>query len=84
MQDLFQNQKIIALKKFMIQILGQKYPIYDELVQRSTFNLVTDNDLTSFGKMISDIYETGYMKAVADYKDQLAKLGINVKISQKN
>lgn len=81
--DMLQNPKAMALKRFMAEILGQKYLDYEELLHRSTFYLVTDKDMASFGKMVSDVYELGYMKAVADYKDQLQKLGVKVNISQK-
>lgn len=67
----------------MATILGQKYLEYEDLLQRATFYLVTDKDMAAFGKMISDIYELGYMKAVDDYKDQLQRIGVSVKISQK-
>ena len=83
LSDMMQNPKGIALKRFMATILGQKYSEYEELLQRSTFYLVTDKDMASFGKMVSDLYDLGYMKAVADYKDQLQKIGVKVNISQK-
>lgn len=81
--DMMQNPKGIALKRFMATILGQKYLDYEDLLQRSTCYLVTDKDMASFSKMISDVYELGYMKAVSDYKDQLQKIGVKVNISQK-
>ena len=83
LNEMMQNPKSIALRRFMATILGQKYPEYDDLLQRSSFYLVTDKDLALFSKMISDTYEVGYMKAVEDYKDQLQKLGVKIKISQK-
>ncbi len=79
-----QGQKTVALKKFMVQILENKYKPYDDLLDRTTFFLVTDKDLMLFSKMIGDVYEQGYLKAVADYKEQLDKLGMSVKITQKN
>lgn len=83
LSDMIQNPKGIALKRYMATVLGQKYVEYEELLHRATFYLVTDKDMASFGKMISDIYELGYMKAVVDYKDQLQKIGVKVNISQK-
>ena len=43
-----------------------------------------DKELTNFSKLVGDIYQIGYLKAVDDYKDQLKKHNINVKISQQN
>lgn len=81
--DMMQNPRGIALKRFMATVLGQKYLDYDDLLQRSTCYLVTEKDIALFSKMISDIYELGYMKAVDDYKDQLQKHGYKINISQK-
>lgn len=78
--EFIQNPKGLALKKFMATILESKYYQYEDLINRASFYLVTDNDLKSFAKMVTDIYELGYMKAVSDYKEQLTKLGINVNI----
>ena len=83
LSEMMQNPKGLALKQFMVKILGQKYFEYEDLIHRTTFYLVTDKDLISFSKMIGEIYELGYMKAVADYKDQLQKIGIKVNINQK-
>ncbi len=82
LSEMMQNPRGIALKQFMATMLGQKYLEYEELLNRTTFYLVTDKDIASFGKMMNDIYELGYMKAVGDYKDQLQKIGVKVNVSQ--
>ncbi len=76
------NPKIYALKKFLAQILEQKYQNHDDIITRATHNIITDNDIVSFSKLITDIYENGYMKAVAEYKEQLTKLGIKVSLQK--
>lgn len=83
LESLAQNPKTYALKKFMAQLLEHKYGPHDDIISRMTASLITDADMANFGKLISDIYEVGYMKAVAEYKDQLAKLGIKVTVGQK-
>lgn len=81
--EYLQNPKAIALKKFMIEILQSKFYTYEDLISRLGASLVTENDLSKFGLMINEIFEMGYTKAVNDYKDQLAKLGIEVNMSLK-
>jgi hypothetical protein len=81
--QMVQNQKTVALKKFLVQILEGKYPPYDDIISRMGHHLITDNDYASFGKMLSEIYEAGYLKAVAEYREQLAKLNIRVNVTQK-
>ncbi len=73
-----QNPKSMALKAFMQQALQNGYPAYEDVMSRIAVVLVTDNDLALFAKMINEIYESGYAKAVSDYKDQLNKMGIQV------
>lgn len=82
--DYLQNPRILSLKKFLGQLLGKKYPSHDEIVNRIGHNIMTENDLTSFSKLIADIYEVGYLKAVTDHEEQLKKLGYKINITQKN
>lgn len=82
--DLLQNPRGLALKRLVWQILENKYAPYDDLMNRAAFFLVTEGDINLFSKMIADVYEVGYLKAVADYKEQLSKLGIQVNVGQKN
>ena len=82
--QLIQNPKSLALKKFMIEILGQKVNPYDDLITRLRANLVTDNDFKLFGEMMNDILQTGYFKAVEDYREELGKLGYKVNLLVKD
>lgn len=78
--EYLQNPKGLILKKFMAQILLQKYPPYDDLLSRLATSLITEKDLNLFAKLVNDLYELGYTKAVGDYKEQLTKLGITVNV----
>lgn len=79
-----QNPKGIVLKKFMIQVIGDRAGLYEDLLTRLSSALVTDNDLKVFGEMVNDILSTGYKKAVEDYRTQLNKLGIEVSLITKD
>jgi dsRNA-specific ribonuclease len=80
--EYLQNPKGLILKKFMAQVLIQKYSSYDDLLTRVGVSLITEKDLNLFAKMVNDIYELGYIKAVGDYKEQLTKLGVQVNITK--
>lgn len=83
--DLMQAPRSLAIKKYIAQILENKYMAYEETIERATHQLITERDMSSFGKMVADIYEAGYMRAVNDYKTQLEKMNIRVNITtQKN
>jgi hypothetical protein len=78
--QMMQNPKNLALKKFMVQVMGNKANPYDDLFTRLGTSLVTDNDLKVFGEMVNDILGIGYRKAIEDYRDQLKKLGLEVSL----
>lgn len=72
----------MALKKFMFDLLKEKYGQHEDLIERMAAYLVTEKDLLAYSKMVSDIHEVGYLKAIADYKEQLAEMGIGVTIGK--
>lgn len=74
--EVLQNPRGIAVKRFMAQTLGERFPPHDDLISRLTTCLVTDGDMVAFNKLINDVYDIGFTKAVLEYKDQLAKLQI--------
>lgn len=82
--QMMQNPKGIALKKFMVQVMGDRAGLYEDLFTRLSIALVTDNDFKAFGEMINDIMSTGYKKAVEDYRAQINKLGYEVSLITKD
>ena len=74
------NPRAFTLKKWMAELLKAKYVNHDAIIERVASSLVTERDLQEFGRLITDVYEAAYLKAVNDYKSQFEKLGINVNI----
>ena len=74
------NPKAFTVKKWLHQILENKYHNYESLAERVSTSLVTDKDLEEFGKLLADLYEAGFLKAMNQYKEQMDNLGIKVKI----
>lgn len=74
------NPKGYTLKKWFSELLKDKYPPHDAVVERVGTSLVTDKDLKDFGKVMTDVYEAGYMKAINDYKEQFEKMGLKINI----
>lgn len=77
------NPKIHYIKKSMFEILKERYPKHEVLLERIAFSLQTEKDLQEFLKLVVDIYEIGFLKAVNDQKEQLEKLGLGVKITSR-
>ena len=75
-----QTAKVTNIKKAMYNFLQDRYPKSDEIIERICVSLQTDKDIELFMKMIVDCYEMGYQRSISDHKEQLAKLGLNVKI----
>ena len=74
------NPRAQYLKKTMFDLLKEKYSQNEQIIERLGSSLPTDGDLSSFMKMVSDIYEAAYMKAVNDHKEQLQKAGLVARI----
>ncbi len=74
------NPKGIAVKKMMYEFLKERYGKNDQIIERLTTALQTEADIQAFVKLVMDVYETGYMRAVEDHREQLQKIGLQVKI----
>lgn len=68
----------------MAQVLDQKYPPFDDLVSRLASVLVTEKDLKDFHQMIAQIFETGFLVAVEEYKKKLEEAGVRVSLGYDN
>ncbi len=78
---MFQNPQSIAIKKYLFEILKERYPANESFIDRLVTNIQTKEDYERFGKFIADIFETGFIKAVDEYKEQLLKMGMSVGIT---
>lgn len=74
------NPRSFTLKKWLIELLQERYVPHDTIVERVSTSLATDQDVTDFGSLITQIYESGYRKAVEDYRSQMEQLGIKVTV----
>ena len=74
------NPKVFILKKWFYDMLKINYTSHDTIIERVSCSLTTEKDLEDFGKLIGQVYETGYKKAVDDYREQIEKLGLKIEI----
>lgn len=80
--DYLSNPRGHYLKKAMYEVLKEKYVGHEPIIDRMSVTLLTEGDLNSFLKLVTDIYETAYLKAVDDHKEQLKKAGLIAKVVQ--
>lgn len=74
------NPRSFTLKKWLAELLKEKYVPHDQIADRVATALVTEKDMESFGKLMVDVYEKGYLKAVEDYRAQFEKLGVKINV----
>jgi hypothetical protein len=70
------------VKKYMYEILESRYAKHEDIIERISKSLITHNDIDNFGKLVADIYESGFFKAVSENKDAWEKLGYKPIIKQ--
>ena len=74
------EHKQYVVKKYLFDLLQEKYAPNQTFIDRITHYLVTDQDMQDFTKMFVDTFERGYLKAVNDYREQFKKIGYDVNI----
>ena len=74
------NPKCYTLKKWVSELVKKDYQQHEEILERIATSLSTEKDLDSFGKLIMNIYESAYKKAVNDYKVEFEKMGVKISI----
>jgi molybdopterin-biosynthesis enzyme MoeA-like protein len=80
--DIMANPKGYALKKTMHQFLQHRFPQNEQVVERISHYLVTESDVNAFLKLMMDVYEIAYFKAIEEHKTILAQHGIKVRVAQ--
>lgn len=77
---MFQNPQSMAIKKYLFEMLKERYGRNERFIERIANLISTKEDYDGLGSLITDIYETGFLKAVNEYKDQFAKMGMKVSV----
>ena len=77
--QMMSNPQGHVIKQYMVEILKEKFPPHQELLERIGSTLITQGDLEAFGKLVSDVYQTGYLKAIKEHEALLTKLGYKIK-----
>lgn len=78
-----QNPYKLAIQKFLLETMGDRYFSHVPLIDRMTHYLVTEADMQAFAKFASDLHSVGYLKAANEYNTMLESNGIKFVASQK-
>mgnify|MGYP006274886985 CR=1 FL=1 len=79
--DYMVNPRGHQLKRVMFEFLKERFAANEQIVERLGSSLMTENDMKDFLKMVTDVYEIAYLKAVNDHREQLQKLGIVARVT---
>lgn len=74
------NPRAFTLRKWFYDLLKVAYIHHDPIIERVSTALTTEKDLEDFGKLIGQVYEIGYKKAVDDYRAQIEAMGLKIHI----
>jgi len=72
-----------AVKKYLYEMLKEKYTNHQQIIERITSTIVTEKDVKDFGDFIATLYETAYMRAVNEYKGIIEKMGYTIGVHSK-
>ena len=70
------------LKQPMMEVLGNRYPKHQEILERLSRSMATQPDMEKFLAMIIDVYEVAYTKAVDEQREALRQRGFDVSIKK--
>jgi hypothetical protein len=79
-QGMFQNLQGNAIKKHIFEMLGERYGRNERFVERLVSQVTTKEDYEGLGTFLADLFESGFVRAVNQYKDQFSKMGMKVSI----
>lgn len=74
------NPHSAALKKYLFEILKDRYWKNEKYIERLAASTMVQDDYDGLGSLIVDVFELGFLRAVDQYKDQMAKMGLRVQI----
>lgn len=77
----FRNPHSFVLKKYMFDLLKDKYGDHEPIINRLSSYLIVKDDIEAFGRLMATLYEAGFLRAVEQYQSGLEKSGYRVSIT---
>jgi hypothetical protein len=76
----FTNPLSITVKKFLFELLKDKYVENEKFIDRISNQLTLEDDAQAFVKIVSDSYRQGYLMCLEQHKEALSKVGMSIKV----
>jgi len=74
------NPHSLAIRRYLFEVLKERYKKNESYIERIASSVAIKEDYEALGALVADVYESGFMKAVEQYKDQIAKMGYRVQV----
>ena len=79
--NMLTNQHMYAIKKYAFEMVKDRYPEHEELITRLCSALITEKDIEGFAKLMADLYESGFLRALEENKAALKQAGYELSIT---
>jgi len=74
------NPHSVAIKKYLFEVLKERYRRNERYVERLAATTVVREDYEGLSTLVADLFEVGFLRAVDQYKDQIAKMGFKIDV----
>ena len=74
------NPLKIAIQKFLMEMLKERYTNHAQVIERMCHYLVTEQDAKQFSAFAADLYQLGFARATKEYTQKLAEQGFKLEI----
>jgi len=80
--NFFANPHAPNIKKYLFEILKEKYGENEKFIDRICVGLTVEEDVTGFVKLVSDCFQRGFHLSVEQHKESLSKIGMKVNLTK--
>lgn len=74
------NPHAMPIKKYMYDLLKDRYAKHEAIIDRIVYWLQTREDMERWSELMADLYELGFLKAVGEYREQMESRGFRVDV----
>lgn len=76
--SMLNNPRMPIVKNFIHGFIGDKTNNHNEIIERISHSLISENDIKAFAGLVNEIYQESYKKFAEHYNDALQKSGYKI------
>jgi hypothetical protein len=74
------NPHSVAIKRYLFEVLKERYARNERYIERVAASTLVREDYEGLSSLVADLFEAGFMRALDQYKEQIAKMGLRVDV----